>query len=83
MAAGSVAAQVGHHSAQRNSFNRWLIMSSLTKFCGWDEKGLVVLMLCYVFCWTQHEQQRTGTSHQPGVPFPKAGVRQAPLIVSR
>lgn len=83
MAAGSAAAKAGHLSAKQDSFNGWLIMSSLPKFCGWDKEVLAALVLCYVFCWTQHEQQRAGSSCQPGVPFPEAGVRHGHLIVSR
>lgn len=83
MPVGSAAAKVGHLSAEQGSFNGWLIMSSLPKFCGWDEEVLEALTLCYVFCWTQHEQQRTGGSRQPGMPFPEAGVRHAHLIASR
>lgn len=82
MAAGSAAAKVGHLSAKQDSFNGWL-MSSLPKFCGWDEEVLEALMLCYGFCWTQHEQQRAGGSCQPGMPFPEAGVGHSHLIVSR
>lgn len=83
MAAGSVAAKVGHLPAEQDSFNGWLIMSSLPKCRGWDEEVLAALMLCYVFCCTQHEQQRAGGSCQPGMPFPKAGVGHTHLIVSR
>lgn len=83
MAAGSAAAEVGHLSAEQDSFNGWLIMSSLPKFCGWDEEVLAALMLCYIFYWSQHEQQRAGGSRQPGIPFPKAEVGHAHLIINR
>lgn len=83
MAAGSAAAEVSYLSAEQDSFNGWLIMSALPKFCGWDKEVLEALMLYYIFCWIRHEQQRAGGSRQPGVPFPEAEVRHAHLIISR
>lgn len=73
MAAGFAAAKVGHLSAEQDSFNGWLVMSSLPKFRGWDEEVLVALMLCNVFCWTQMSSGGQGVAASQTCPSSRLG----------
>jgi len=74
VAAGSAAAKAGHLSAEQDSFNGWLIMSSLTKFCGWDEEVLAALMLCTSSVGLSMSSRGVGAVASQACPSPRVGL---------